>query len=158
MGASWYRDGIQLMDDVKKNGPMLYLNMAFRASKQMKDVPYVVPSIRKTDGVKSSTNSDRTRMPSDRCKSYIISKQTNMQGTNETCLSLQHVPKVILRILCGRHGHIWGGEFPVVKYVYPVNGTRLILRTLYEHLTTLYLIWSPVPEQVLRVPRPLRSG
>jgi len=73
MGASWYRDGIQLVEDVKKNGSMLYLNMAFRASRQAKDTPYFVPSMRKTDGVKSSTNSDRTRMPSGRCKSYVIS-------------------------------------------------------------------------------------
>jgi len=74
MGSSWYRVGIQLMDDVKKNGPMLYLNTAFRASKQAEDAPYLVPSMRKTDGVKSSTNNDRTRMHSGRCKSYITSK------------------------------------------------------------------------------------
>ena len=73
MGASWYRDGMQLVEDVKKNGSMLYLNMAFRASKQAKDSPYLVPSMRKTDGVMSSTNSDRTRIPSGRCKSYVIS-------------------------------------------------------------------------------------
>jgi len=43
MGASWYRDGIQLMDDVKKNGSMLYLNMVFRASRKAKEAPYFVP-------------------------------------------------------------------------------------------------------------------
>jgi hypothetical protein len=26
VSASWYREGIQFMDDVKKNGSMLYLN------------------------------------------------------------------------------------------------------------------------------------
>jgi hypothetical protein len=74
MGASWYRDVIQLMEDVKKNGSMLYLDMAFRASRQAKDAPYFVLSMRKTEGVKSSTNNDRTRMPSGRRKSYVISK------------------------------------------------------------------------------------
>ena len=107
------------MDDVKKNRSMLYLNMVFRASRQAKDAPYFVPSMRKTDGVKSSTNNDRTRIPSGRCKSYVTSN---------------------------------------VKHRHPVNNTRLIFRILYEHLTTLYLIWSPVPEQVLRVLQPLCSG
>jgi len=82
-------------------------------------------------------------------------------------LSLHDIPKLILiygrhgtdmtvftNILsCGRHrtsttfsSDIWGGKFPVGVHVHPVNGGRLILRTLYEHLTTLYLIWSPVPK------------
>jgi len=73
MGASLYRDGIQLAEDVKKNGSMLYLDMAIRVSRQAKDTPYFVPSMRKTDGVKLSTNSDRTRIPSGRCKSHVIS-------------------------------------------------------------------------------------
>ena len=42
--------------------------------------------------------------------------------------------------------HIWGGEFPVGAHVHPINGARLILRTLYEHPTMLYLVWSPVPK------------
>jgi len=73
MGASWYRDGIQLMD-VVKIGSMLYLNIAFRVSRQAKDGPYFVPSMRKTGGVKLSTNNDRIRIPSCRCKYYVISK------------------------------------------------------------------------------------
>jgi len=69
---------------------------------------------------------------------------TSIQEANEIHLSLHDIPKLIL--IRGRHGtsttfscHIWGGEFPVGAHVHPVNGARLILRTLYEHLTNALL-------------------
>jgi hypothetical protein len=60
------------MEDVKKNGSMLYLcKRPFRASRKVKDAPYLVPSIRRTGDVKSSTNNDRTRIFPGRCASHL---------------------------------------------------------------------------------------
>jgi len=49
---------------------MLYLRKRpFRANRQTKDAPYLVPSMRKTGDVKSSTNNDHTRISTGRCES-----------------------------------------------------------------------------------------
>jgi hypothetical protein len=60
------------MEDVKKNGSTLYLcKRPFSTSREVKDAPYLVPSICKTGDVKSSTNNDRTRIFPGRCASHL---------------------------------------------------------------------------------------
>jgi len=57
------------MEEVKKNGSMLYLCIrSMRASRREKGRTYFVPSIFKTGSVKSSTNNDRTRIFGGLCK------------------------------------------------------------------------------------------
>jgi len=121
---------------------------------KQKTLPYLVPSMHKTSDVKSSTNSDRTWIFPGRRKS--LTHQHRRGSLNEIHLSLHDIPKLIL--ICGRHGtstrrslddllvSYLGWRISVGAHVHPVNSARLIVRTLYEHFTTLYLVWSPVPK------------
>jgi hypothetical protein len=63
----------------------------------------------------------------------ILHPNYHASDMNKTHLWLRYIQKLILTY--GR-----GDETSVVAYIYPVKGARVILRALFEHLTTLYLI------------------
>ena len=157
-GSSRYLDGIQFTDDAKKKGSTLYLaGVRLQSHGIMQIITHLVPSIRRTGNVMSSTKSACTRVSDGGCR-CCLSLRVETCNTRATHRSPQIVPvRSHTRGIACKNGTRFYllVKTPVVAHTDFVCSRHVGVAAVGQHLTPVHLVARPVSEQTLRILAPL---